>query len=145
MLAKADIKSAYRLVPVHPDDRPLLGVQCMGAVYIDAMLPFGLRSAPNIFTAQADAIEWVLRSKGIQHLYHYPDDFIILSPPHTPRCAEDLHRFQSTCEHLGVPLAPQKIVGPATELTSLGININTISGQRAIVTRGQTYLSGEDP
>ena len=26
LLAKVDTKSAYRLVPVHPDERPLLGV-----------------------------------------------------------------------------------------------------------------------
>ena len=26
LLAKVDVKSAYRLIPVHPDDRPLLGV-----------------------------------------------------------------------------------------------------------------------
>jgi len=57
LLAKVDIKSAYRLVPVHPDDRPLLGVMWKGAYYIDAMLPFGLRSAPKIFTAVADALE----------------------------------------------------------------------------------------
>ena len=26
LLAKFDIESAYRLIPVHPDDRPLFGV-----------------------------------------------------------------------------------------------------------------------
>ena len=31
LLAKVNIKSAYRLVPVHPDDRPLLGVIWKGA------------------------------------------------------------------------------------------------------------------
>ena len=58
LLAKLDIKSAYRLVPVHPDDRPLLGIQWKGGTYVDGMLPFGLRSAPKIFTAVADALEW---------------------------------------------------------------------------------------
>ena len=50
-MSKLDIKLAYRLVPVHPQDRYLLGV---GAYYVDAALPFGLRSAPKIFTAVAD-------------------------------------------------------------------------------------------
>jgi len=57
LLAKVDIKLAYCLVPVHPDDRPLLGVMWKGVYYIDAMLPFGLRLAPKIFTAVADALE----------------------------------------------------------------------------------------
>lgn len=34
LLAKINIKSAYRLVPVHPLDHPLLGVKWGGAYYI---------------------------------------------------------------------------------------------------------------
>ena len=45
MLAKMDVESAYRIVPVHPDDRPLLGMRWKDKLYIDLMLPFGLRSA----------------------------------------------------------------------------------------------------
>lgn len=65
LLAKVDIKSAYRLVPVHPDARPLLGVMWKGVYYIDAMLSFGLRSAPKIFTAVADALEWCVHQWGV--------------------------------------------------------------------------------
>ena len=42
LLAKVDIESAYRLIPVHPQDRVLQGVRWEGAVYVDPMLPFGL-------------------------------------------------------------------------------------------------------
>ena len=48
LLAKIDIESAYRLIPVHPHDCPLLAMQWDGHLYIDPMLPFGLRSAPKI-------------------------------------------------------------------------------------------------
>ena len=44
-LAKFDVESAYRIVPVHPEDRPLLGMQWKERLYIDTALPFGLRSA----------------------------------------------------------------------------------------------------
>ena len=54
LLAKIDIESAYRLIPVHPQDRPLQAVQWDGQIYIDPMLPFGLRSAPKIFNAVAE-------------------------------------------------------------------------------------------
>ena len=53
-LAKFDIESAYRLIPVHGDDRPLLGMRWREKTYIDSALPFGLRSAPKVFTAVAD-------------------------------------------------------------------------------------------
>lgn len=45
LLAKIDIKSAYRIIPVHPSDRPLLGMSFQRQVYIDASLPFGLRKS----------------------------------------------------------------------------------------------------
>ena len=44
-----DVKSAYRNVPVHPDDRHLLGMRWRNEVYVDTTLHFGLRSAPIIF------------------------------------------------------------------------------------------------
>lgn len=50
-MAKMDIKQAYRIVPVHPEDRRLLGMQWQDKVYVDKVLPFGLRSAPLIFSA----------------------------------------------------------------------------------------------
>eukprot|EP00731_Ephydatia_muelleri_P033087 Em0025g43a len=61
MMAKIDIEAAYRLLPVHPQDRLLLGIEWNGEVFCDAMLPFGLRSAPKIFNAVADGLEWILQ------------------------------------------------------------------------------------
>ena len=57
LFANIDIKSSYRIVPVHPHDRPLLGMHCKGQLYVDTCLPFGLRSVPRIFTAMADMLE----------------------------------------------------------------------------------------
>ena len=67
LMAKIDIESAYRLIPVHPDDRPLQAVQWEGQVFIDTRLPFGLRSAPKIFNAVADALCLYLRQCDIKH------------------------------------------------------------------------------
>jgi hypothetical protein len=51
LLAKCDVRHAYRNVSVHPEDRHLLGMQFEGKTYVDTALPFGLRSAPKLFTA----------------------------------------------------------------------------------------------
>lgn len=48
MLAKFDLKSAYRQIPVHPDDKWLLGMDWNVMLYVDSTLRFGLRSAPAI-------------------------------------------------------------------------------------------------
>ena len=34
-LVKLDLSNAYRIVPVHPDDWPLLGISWQGNTYID--------------------------------------------------------------------------------------------------------------
>ncbi len=36
-----------------------------GQVYIDATLPFGLRSAPLIFSVVADAAMWIMMQRGV--------------------------------------------------------------------------------
>ena len=61
MLAKIDIKNAFRLLPVHPSDRHLLGMSWSDAIYIDTCLPFGLRSAPKLFYVMADLLGWILQ------------------------------------------------------------------------------------
>ena len=65
LLAKVDIRNAYRNIPVHSDDRWLLGLSWKGDIFIDTVLPFGLRSAPKIFNSVADALEWIVRSNGV--------------------------------------------------------------------------------
>ena len=56
-LAKIDIDSVFRKVPVHPHDRHLLGMLWKGRLYMDTVLPFGLRSAPKIFNALSQALQ----------------------------------------------------------------------------------------
>ena len=64
-LVKVDLKSAYRVLPVHPLDRQLLGVRWGDQVFVDLCFPFGLRSTPKIFTAFADALAWSLKAAGV--------------------------------------------------------------------------------
>ena len=63
-------------------------------VYIDAALPFGLRSAPKIFNALADALEWIVRNHGVQHLWHSLDDFITCGAADSEECALNLQLLQ---------------------------------------------------
>ena len=79
LLVKADIKEAYRMLSIHPEDQALLGVCWEGNIYTDRALPFGLRSAPKIFSAVADALQWIVVKKGVRNLLYYLDDFIFVS------------------------------------------------------------------
>ena len=125
LMGKMDIKSAYRIVPVHPDDQCLLGVKWQGGVYVDARLSFGLGSAPLIFIAIADALEWIVKQQGVGILLHYLDNFITIGPPDSEECAGNMEKFKKSCSELGVPVTEEKTVGPVTCLTFLGIEVDS--------------------
>ena len=110
---------------MHPEDRPLLGMKWDGQLFCDKTLPFGLRSAPIIFSAVADALEWIVKEKGATHIFHYVDDFVIVGPPGSAKCGNDL--LVKTCSDLGVLVAEDKTEGPATCLTVLGVEIDTLA------------------
>ena len=100
-MAKLDLKSAYRLVPVHPDDRLLLCTLWGDAVYMDTALPFGLSSAPKIFSAVADALLWVMQGKGAKWVLHYLDDFILFGRPLLQECHSALDTSLQASSELG--------------------------------------------
>ncbi len=52
-----EMKSAYRNVSIHADDRALLEMHWGNWVFIEKTLPFGLHSAPKGFSAVTDALE----------------------------------------------------------------------------------------
>ena len=128
-LAKVDIRNAYRVLPVHPDDRWLLGMRWEGALYVDTTLPFGLRSAPKIFTGVADAVEWSAKREGVDSVLHYLDNYLVVGRPESDECAYFLSTLTSLCDRLGLPIALEKLEGPACVLTFLGIEIDTLNMQ----------------
>ena len=127
LIAKLDIDSAYRIVPVHPADRLLLGMSWKGQVYIDTVLPFGLRSAPIIFTAVADAVQWIL-TQGVNHIMHYLEDYLVMGSPDSPEFQRSLETILHCCRRLGVPIAQHKTKGPSMQLVFLDIELNTREG-----------------
>ena len=115
------------MIPVHPGDRHLLAVQWAGQTFFDTRLPFGLRSAPKICSAVADALQWCMRNQGVTWVSHYLDDYITMGPPHSPICQHNLDQMLAICRRLGVPVAPAKCEGPATVLVFLGFELDTIN------------------
>ena len=125
LLAKMDIQSAYRMVPVHPDDHLLLGMQWEGQLFINTVLSFGLRSAPKIFNMVADELEWITHSRGAEHIAHYLDDLVVVGAPATNECMRSRDILMSACRELGVPIATHKCEGLSACLTFLVIEVDT--------------------
>ena len=103
-MAKVDLKSAFRMVPVRQEDWELLGIHWQNQYYIDTCLPFGLRSAPYLFNQFADALHWILQNNyDIPHPIHYLDDYLLMEQPASPRCGHRVKTFLRVCNLLGVP------------------------------------------
>ena len=62
-MAKADIKDAFRLIPLAPEEYPLTGFHLKNNFYYDKSLPMGARSACNIFESFSDALVHILKDK----------------------------------------------------------------------------------
>ena len=128
LLAKLDIKSAYRNIPVHPGDQHLLGMRWQDRLFIDACLPFGLRSAPKIFNATADALEWIIANESRdfeEFVLHYLDDFLFGGSPGSDTCRRSLDLALHICEQLGFPVMSEKVFGPSTQMEFLGFVLDT--------------------
>ena len=120
LLLKIYLKSAYQMVPVHPQDQVLLGIRWECQTFVDQALPFSLQSAPIPFTTVSGVIGWALMQAGAPPLIHYLDNFH--STFHGTALKSQIIGIPN---HLGVLVAVHIIEDPATTITLLGILIDT--------------------
>jgi len=74
-----DVEGAYWTVPVHQDNWRLLEMVWRDTLYVDKVLPFGLRSVPKIYNAMANALQ---RMRGGR--YQLLELLCLHSSPHSP-------------------------------------------------------------
>ena len=125
-LAKTDVESAFRVVPIHPSDYHLLGFSWRGKYYYDKVLPMGCSSSCRIFEAFSSALEWVsLHKTTASHVCHILDDFLFVEESRAA-CQESLHSFTVLCSEIGVPLAANKTFPPSQVMDFVGITLDTV-------------------
>lgn len=126
-IAKCDIKSAFRLLPICPGDFDLLGFMFDDMYYIDKCLPMGCSVSCKVFEEFATFLNWlaIIKSHVDTLIDYYLDDFIFAGH-NASVCKDTMSTFHSICHDIGVPLAEDKTVGPTTCLTFLGLEIDTI-------------------
>ena len=82
-----------------------MGMTWKGELYNDTVLPFCPQSVPKIFTALANASEWIVKRNGAQFIIHYLDDFLLVGAPGSNQCAEAVILMLKILDQLEVPLA----------------------------------------
>lgn len=123
---KSDIKSAFKIIPIHPDDHHKLGLFIFGKYYYDVTLPMGAASACQIFEAFSTALEAIHCFDSEELTLHYLDDFFFITL-NTCLAMQNKAAFDILCEDVGVPQAPDKVTLPATVTEFLGIELDSES------------------
>ena len=74
----------------------------------------------------ADAVEWMLKQEGIEVVLDYLDDLLLVGAPNSPECERVLFILLRVFGELGLPAATNKSEGPATRLTFLGFELDSV-------------------
>ncbi|CAI7888398.1 unnamed protein product [Closterium sp. NIES-53] len=122
-----DLKSGYHHVDIHPTCWRYLGFQFDGAYYYFRSLPFGLATAPFVFTQLIKQLARRWRARGWR-VIPYVDDILVLS--------ESAQQARSTCTMIVQDLKDSGLVInkkksqllPTQALRFLGLELDTRSG-----------------
>ena len=94
-----DLSDAYLHIPIHPEHRKFLMFELEGKFYKFQALPFGLSTAPRVFTRVARVVGAHLRRMGI-NIFMYLDDWLIVAGSES-LAARDTQRVLDVTQSLG--------------------------------------------
>ena len=127
-MAKVDLKSAYRSVPLSKHSCGVTGLKWLvnGSYqyFYDNKLPFGSKLAPGIFHRLSQAVRRIMARKGYPNIVAYLDDFFICERT-LKRCAHVLKVLIQLLRKLGFAINWNKVVDPSKRIIFLGIEIDS--------------------
>ena len=129
VIFKIDISRAFRNLRVDPRDVLKFGLKWGDDYYLDLGIAFGWIHGSGSFQMVADAIVHIMAKLGCK-VFAYIDDFIGVCTR-----SKGQHYFKTLYDlitELGLPINPDKVDPPTTELTCLGISISIGNSTLAI-------------
>ena len=125
-MTKTDLESTFRLIPIHPDDWNLLGIDWQLQHYVDMYLPFGIRSAPFPFNQLSDGLDWVLKTTTASSML-FTSRKIFFTPERNK--LDYLTSFSTLLRvftSLKAPVVASKTIGPSREIEFMGIILDRV-------------------
>ena len=123
-LTKVDLKDAYFTIPIRLDFRCLLRFTFQEESYEFTCLPFGLSSAPWVFTKTLKPVAGLLRELGIRMII-YIDDMLILAESRS-MAQDQVSGVVYLLECLGFIVNFNKsVLEPTQTLEFLGVMVDT--------------------
>lgn len=110
------------MIPVHAKFRKYLRFRFNKKLYQYTVLPFGICTAPLVFTKLLKPVISLLRSSGLRSVV-YLDDFLLLGNTYTV-CSDNVLKAKTLLESLGFVINQEKSkLDPSTNVKFLGFSI----------------------
>ena len=121
-----DVDSAYRNIPIHPDDQPHFCIAWKNQIYIDHCVAFGSASSAGLFGRVADAFVAIVKHYGADEVIKWVDDLAFFRYAH-PTTSASIYSYDSQlifkiAHHLGLPWKLEKHTDFSTTFRYLGFH-----------------------
>ena len=132
MLFKLDLACAYRSVRIHESNYTTTGLKWtfdgdkMATTMVDTRLPFGACKSPQIFNDLSQAVCHIMRTKHNCKIVSFLDDFLVVCENYD-EAVQQMDILIKLLRRLGFAINYNKIEGPSTNITFLGVVLNTLS------------------
>ena len=128
-MAKTDIKKAYRIIPIEPQQYHLFCFERKNSFYFDKCLQMGCSSSSQIFEKFSSAVDLVAKHHlKIPHICHILDDFFLVDPNQSGY-QNKLDIFSQTCAPINIPMAPDKTTATNTTMCFMGYEIDSVKSE----------------
>lgn len=123
-MSSIDLQDAYFLIAIDEEDKKMLRFEWKSQLYQFNVLPFGLCTAPYVFTKLMKPVLQYLRSLGLISVA-YLDDVLCIGSSYT-ECVLNVTKTKETLESLGFVINTKKsVMEPNTTCKFLGFILDT--------------------
>lgn len=141
-MAKIDLKDAYLLINIHKDSRKYLRFMWEDITYEFNVLPFGLNTAPYIFTKIMKPIAKLLRTCGYLSTI-YLDDLHLIGQSYN-NCLDNINTTTKLLESLGFIINKDKSdLLPSKQCKFLGLIIDSENFQVLLPDEKRNHIKHE--
>ena len=131
-IAKSDMKSAFRYLGIKKMHWKFLIMKAKcpldGKFYyfVDKCLPFGVSISCSHFHRFSNAVRHIVHYRTSKNLVNYLDDYFFANLLQK-LCNDQVREFLNVCELISFPVSLEKTFWATTQLTFLGLLIDTIN------------------
>ena len=122
-MLKIDLSRAFRQLKVDPTDYPLLCLKWQESYYLDRAYAFGHRTGSMGCSCLSDFIRYLHSQNGF-YLLSYIDDLLGAEIPSRAQASYDT--LYQLLQDLNIPVSKSKLCPPSTNITCLGIDIDSV-------------------